>query len=31
MVGDRLKKEKKCQKIQKAQTVLSRAYKLPTT
>ena len=31
IVGDRLKQEKKRQKIQKAQTALSKTYKMPTT
>jgi len=31
VVSDRLKQEKKRQKIQKAQTALSKAYKMPTT
>ncbi len=31
VVSDRLKQEKKRQKIQKAQTALSKAYKMPTS
>ena len=31
VVSDKLKQEKKRQKIQKAQTALSKAYKMPTT
>ena len=31
VVSDRLRQEKKRQKIQKAQTALSKAYKMPTT
>ena len=31
LTEDRLKQEKKRQKIQKAQTALSKAYKMPTT